>query len=311
MDIFVKSRLDAAQIKERIKLGSTGIELYLDKGDLASLSLKDNLRLCSDNFSKVSLETGDRLYGTAPTDLLDSESREYIEKVLNIRSKIPNAGFLVIHLAGGCQVLDPPYKKLKVQVKKEILEKSLATINELDPENKVIALENTFPTDWMDEKNGIISFYPIGKLSSDFNRRIRTFDTGHSGITAFTLANLSQSKKGYVFNHRTFGEIPVYMADEEVKLAEIAKKSLTKAVLAEVKKANIVNVHLNNSRGLLDGFGVTEGGDIDLKAIIEAIIKRTNATIVTEVKERKTRDYINTPNQREMIDWLVNNYHAC
>lgn len=299
MKIFAKAILDSEQIEARKSLPVNGIEILLNPKNLSESNLDDKLKLCSDNFETVNLEVGDRLYSTVPVDLLDPESRKYIEKVLELHSQIPNPGLVVAHLVGRCQVSDPPYKGLKPQSKPQILAASLEYIRKLDPENKIIALENTFPTDWMDENEGIISFYPIGKISSGFGNRIRTFDIAHSGITMYTYKNLVNS----YFPSKQFGNIPVYFSDEEQKVSELAKQSLTDAVCEELRKANTVNVHVNVNKGLLDGF--VESSDLDLSKVLEAL-KGKDITLVAEVQERETGDYISTPNQRAMVDYLRN-----
>ncbi len=305
MKIITKAIMREDQIRARTKLDVEGIEVYLKRPDLDRPEISDLLKLCSDNFGVVNLETGDRVNDEdTPTDLLDFNSREYIESVLSMRSKIPNAGLLVVHLAGNCQVLDSPYDALyRTQRKLETLEASLNYIRKLDPENKIIALENTFPTDWMNEDTGKISFYTFGKIMSDFGDRIRTFDPGHSGITMYTLANVKEVNDGYgTFYSEKFGSIPVYFGEEEARIAELAKISLTDAVRKEVDtyKTLIANVHVNGSKGLLDGFGFSEGSDFEIFKVLEPL-RGSNANLVTETKERPTGDFLNSPNQKDAI----------
>ncbi len=225
---------------------------------------------------------------------------------MNQRESIPNPGLLTVHLAGGCDVLNPPYSKVSYRKKEEVLEECLNYINKIDPDNTTIALENTFPTDWMDEDKGVISFYPIGKISADFGKRIRTFDIAHSGITMYTLKNLTsidrEGKTGYLKSEK-FGRIPVYVSEDEMKIREIAKRSLTYAVCQEIAKADVVNIHVNTSLGLLDGFGIDEETDLDLTRILETL-KGEETNLVAEVKERQREDYINAPNQKKMISYL-------
>lgn len=304
MKIFTKSTLNIKQIKLRKDWHVDGIETYLKYDEIFNPKLKDKLNWCSDNFETINLETGDRLYGRTPVDLLDDRSRKYIEKALEIYNKIPNRGILVVHLAGNCQVHEPPYKKLILEKKEENLAVCLEYINKIDPENRLIALENTFPTDWMDEDKGIISFYPFGKISADFENRIRTFDIAHSGITMYTYSKLANSSnKNYSYFESEFGRTPVYFSEEEEKITELAKKSLTNAVCEEIKRANVVNVHVNTSYKLLDGFGINEETDLDLSKILE-VLKGKNITLIAEVKERQTNDYLTAQNQRGMIKFL-------
>lgn len=317
MKIFTKAFLKRDQLEQRTKLGTDGIEVYLRATDLERPDFRDDLKYCSDNFGTVNLETGDRLYGTRPTDLLDAESRKYVERVLEERSRISNAGVLVVHLAGRCQVLDPPYAGLVEPNKEEALELCIQYVYGLDPKNDIIALENTFPTDWMDENTGRLSFYRSGKISLDFKHRIRTFDTGHSGITVFTYRNLECDPTGVAlldcFDYASirddkFGKIPVYYGPDEHDL-NAEKGDLTGIVCNEIKRAKVVNVHLNGSKGLLDGFGIDEESDIDLGQIVDTLIQKEKEggreiTLVTEVKERTTGDYLNVPNQVKMIKWL-------
>lgn len=302
--IFAKSILEEDQIKARKGLNIDGIEVYLTKPDLEGSRPKDMIKLCSDSFRVVNLETGDRLYGIRPTDLLDDESRRYVESVLGIHAKMPNAGFVNMHLAGGCQVLRPPYKGLTKEKKKGTLMACLDYINTLDPGNQTIVLENSFPTDWMYGAEGIISFHPIGKISADFEKRIRTFDIAHSGITAFTYANLADFRGNYgFFESAEFGKIPVYFSDEERKVAESARESITRAVCEEIEGANIVNVHVNTNKGLLDGFGIGDKCDINLELVLSKLLasKRDQLNLVAEVKEE---DYLSIPKQRAMISYL-------
>ncbi len=74
MKIFTKTRLNHKQIEKRIRLvgkSVQGIEVLLDMNDLKNPRLRETLRLCSDNFETVNLETGDRLYGIKPVDLTE------------------------------------------------------------------------------------------------------------------------------------------------------------------------------------------------------------------------------------------------
>lgn len=319
MRIFTKAILREDQIKQRAKLHHVdGIEVYLTAKDMADEKLADKLKLCSDSFKIVNLETGDRLEGITPTDLLDDRSKRYVEEALNNLVRIKNHGILVIHLAGGCKVLEPSsYSQLDVRQSNKFsnLKKCLKYIRGLDPENKLIALENTFPTDWMDEDNGIISFYSMGKLASDFEERIMTFDTGHAGVTAYTYANsyCSPARPFGFFDHNKFGKIPVIFLREEREFKKLTKTSLTHAVCEELKKSNSTSIHLNNSRGLLDGFGMKERGNLNFMEIMsvinEKIMKNPNFSIVTEVKERTTGDYLNAPNQKEMIEFIFNYFN--
>jgi hypothetical protein len=166
MKIFSKSYLIKEQIEARVDLAKNGnvdgIELVLRNTNLDDISnVIDLLRFCSDNFGTVSLETGDRLCdetpitSIVPTDLLDEKGQEYVENVLSLLTNnnvIQNPGVLVVHLAGGCRnnLYSPPFDEtlaLALQRDKENLSECLEYINNIDPENKLIALENTFPTD--------------------------------------------------------------------------------------------------------------------------------------------------------------------
>lgn len=303
MKIFTKSKLNIKELNPRRFWNVDGLETYLEYKKIDDLKLIDRIKWCSDNFETVSFETGDRLYGITPTDLLEERTQAYIEKTLNLMSKIINAGILVVHLAGSCKVGKPPYKRIELEQKTEILNKCIEYINIVDPKNKIIALENTFPTDWMNEDKGIISFYPFGKISSDFGDRIRTFDIAHGGISAYTYSKLIKGENNYTYLDTEFGKVPVYFSEEEKEIVESAKKNLTDAVCDELRRANVVNVHFNANKGLLDGFGINEKSDLDLQKIA-GLLKGKNICIVAEVKERRTNDYFNAPNQREMIKFL-------
>lgn len=307
MKIFAKTILNREQLEARRRLGVDGIEIMLNKARLESPNFPELLRFASDSFPVVSLEAGDRLREQKPTDLTDGESRKYIERIMQALSTISNLGLLTVHLVGNAYLAAPPYENVprkSPEQAEEIVQRCLEYVWKIDPQNKVIALENTFPTDWMDEDKGSISFYPIGKLSQDFGGRQRTYDIAHAGITFFTFRNLRQGSRGSFYTHEKFGDIPVHFSNQE--MAAIAtKRNLTEDVIADMRTARIVNVHFNSNRGLLDGYSPFEQGDLDLGRILGEI-RRTfpNANLVAEVKERETGNYLEAPNQSRTLEYL-------
>lgn len=300
--VFTKAIARREQIESRKDLGE-GIELLLRAADLQRADFLDCLKYSSDNFPVVNLEVGDRVGGIKPVDLLDGESRRYIEKVLAHGQRLPNLGRIIVHLAAGCQVDEPEYNKILPLSKDQrgyILRIALDYIHSLDSENRIIALENTFPTDWMDEEKGIISYYPIGKSSEDFGERIRVFDIGHAGITAHTLKNLSTliGNQGF-FWHEKFGFIPVYVSEREEERRQMSPEAF---VVNEIYDANIVEYHVSANKGLLDGFGLDEKSSMRLEYLLRiAAAQNPDAVFVAEVRDD---DYVKIPNQRKMIGFL-------
>ncbi len=317
-----------AQFKDNQGKGPDGIELYLHNTDFAKpeAELEGYLRRASDLFPTVNLETGDRLDpdGLHPADLLNPECQKYIERVLNFMDKIPNHGYLVVHLEGACQRLQYPYDGLQDQNKEELLAKCLDQVRRIDPSGKRIALENTFPTDWKTEpepgkpEQGVISFYPFGKLSADFKEFPRVFDPGHCGITLYTLVNtvkVPHAQNGK-FKSEEYGRIPVYFGPEEQAIAAVAQGSLIDAIVKEfeaIPAGKLRGIHINRSWKLSDGRGISEEADFNLDPLLHAVKKRpelSDLVIVTEFKETKTDpatgrlDYLNAPNQAEGLRYL-------
>ena len=169
-------------------------------------------------------------------------------------------------------------------------------VNSLDHHNRIIALENIFPSDWMDEDEKVVSFYPCGKISSDFQDRIRVFDIAHYGITLLTFANLNHQR----FLSTALGNMPVYFGEEEIKELEKTKNP-TAAVSREINQSKVIEIHVNTNKDYLGGFGI-EPAYINLEEVLKGLKKEF--ILVPEMREAPGCDYVNTPKQREMINYL-------